>query len=192
VIDALLYAVRDSLQNSSYGYDSSALCEIMEDGHPPPQCGQIFLAVHEAGSNNSSTRNLDEYFSWSLTLTQRIKVPLSRVGNAMLASRLARTSGPGQPSFNARIEQLKNWGHMNWTVGLTVANANIQAWAPDNTTPYGFVEPAHFVSVEKPILVGGEWFTTTPESQDLGLKAEIRFEGARRMQPQTQAFGPFV
>lgn len=192
MIDAILFAIRDSLWASGFGYNSSALAEIMDDGKPPPQCGNLFVSIHEAGSTNTSLRNLDEYFNWSLTLTQRVTVPLNRVGNMMLASKLARMPGKGQPSFNARVEQLKCWAHMNWTLMMT-ANANLTSYVPPNVTDfYGFVEPAHFAGTEKPILVGGEWFTVSPESDDTGLKAEIRLEGERRMQPQSQAIGPFI
>lgn len=195
MIDALLVAVRDSLQSQNFGYGSAALCEITEDGHPPPRCGPIFLAVHEGPTRSTNDNCLMEYFAWSLTLTMRVHVPLDRVGDAMLASKLARVSGPRNPSFNSRVEQLRAWGHMNWKITVlpnqtpASANDNLVAWAPVAQSIYGFVEPARFRGADRPVLVGPEWFTAEPNGPDVGLKAEIRFEGARRMQPQTTPVG---
>jgi hypothetical protein len=193
MMDALLMAYRDALRTENFGYADAALCEITDDGRPPPRAGNLFVAVSPGAATNNAMRNLDEYFSFSLTLTQRISVPLDRVGDQMLASKLARQQGKGNPSFNARVEQLRAWGHMNWDVGLYNANVNLGAWRPDQTEQvYGFVEVAHFVSAERPVLVGPDWFGATPESGMMGLKSEIRFADARRMQPQTLPIGPFV
>ena len=168
----------------------------MDDGHPPPRCGNIFIAVHEGASRSTQDNNLDEYFGWNLTLTMRVAVPLDRIGDMLLASKLARTAATGKPSFNARLEQLRAWGHMNCTITVlqsqtpASANDNLAAW--NSGTIYGFVEPARYRGAEKPVLVGGEWFGAMPDALDVGLKAELRFDGARRMQPQTAAVGPFV
>lgn len=187
MIDALLFAVRDGVRNAGFGYGVEQ-CEIMDDGHPPARSGNIFVAVHEGPTRNTSTRNLDEYFAFSLTLTMRVTgIPVDRIGDQGLASKLARTTGKGQPSFNARLEQLRAWGHMNWTV-MASANTNLANWAPSNvSTIYGFVEPAHYAGAERPVLVGGEWLSAVPEAVDVALKAELRFDGARRMQPITAA-----
>ncbi|MBX9682125.1 MAG: hypothetical protein K2X38_25485 [Gemmataceae bacterium] len=185
MIDALLFAVRDGLRGAGFGYGVEQ-CEIMDDGHPPPRAGNLFVAVHEGPSSNRSTRNLDERFAFSMTLTMRVTgIPIDRIGDQGLASKLARTAGKGQPSFNARLEQLRAWGHMNWTV-MAAANTNIAAWTPSGTV-YGFVEPAMYAGAEKPVLVGGEWLSAAPEAVDVALKAELRFDGARRMQPITAA-----
>ena len=85
---------------------------------------------------------------------------------------------------------------MNWRVtvlqGQTPpsANDNIAAWATG--TVYGFVEPARYQGGELPTLVGAEWMGAEPESEDFAIKAELRFTGARRMQPQTAAVGAFT
>lgn len=198
MIDALLFSVRDGLRAAGYGYGVQEV-EIMDDGHPPPRAGNIFIAVHEGPTRATNDNCLMEYFAWNLTLTMRVSVPLDRIGDQLLASKLARRAGPGQPSFNARLEQLRAWGHMNWQVTVlpnqtpNSANDNLCAWAPAGTSQvYGFIEPARYRGAEKPTLVGGEWFGSVPEAADVGLKAELRFDGARRMQPQTAAVGPFV
>lgn len=204
MLDAILFAVRDNLRAQNFGYGSADLCELMDSGMPPSRCGNLFVSVHPGSTNNTgnaSTRNLDERFDFSLTLTQRVTgIPLDRVGDQLLASKLARKVGPGNPSFNARLEQLRGWCHMNWRATVTTglpgpnsANDNLIAWAPAGTVSvYGFIEPARYRGAERPTLVGGEWFGADPSAQDLGLKAELRFGDARRMQPQTASVGVFV
>ena len=75
MIDALLFAVRDAVRAQSFGYGSADLCEIMDDGHPPERCGNLFVAVHEGQSSSRARRNLDEYFAFAVTLTMRVSVP---------------------------------------------------------------------------------------------------------------------
>jgi hypothetical protein len=197
MIDALLFAVRDAVRAQSFGYGSESLCDIQVDGHPPVGVGNIYVAIHEGNSRSTARRNLDEYFAFAVTLTMRVSVPIDRVGNMMEASKLARTPGKGQPSFNARMEQLRAFLHMNWTITVLQtqtppsANDNLGAWTPSGEV-YGFIEPAAFAGRDKPELVGGEWFGAMADANNVGLKCEMRFEGARRMQPQTAAQGPFV
>lgn len=200
MIDALLHAVRDHLRKADFGYDSPALCEITDsDGRPPPRSGHVFVAVHEGATRSTSARNLDEYFDFSLTLTMRVSVPLDRVGDALLASKLARKSGAGNPSFNARLEQLRKFGHMNWKATVlktqtpASANDNIVTMHPTGSGDvYGFVEPARYAGAERPALVTGEWFSSDPAAPDVGLKAELKFTGARRLQPHNASQGTFV
>lgn len=195
MIDALLFAVKNGIQKQTFGYSSDALCDIEEDGHPPTQCGNIFVAVHEGASRSTARRNLDETFAFAVTLTMRVSVPLDKIGSMLLASKLARVSVKGQPSFNARMEELRAFLHMNWSITVMTgqtpgsANDNIASWG--SGTVYGFIEPAGYVGRDKPELVGGEWFGSAPDANDIGIKCEMRFDGARRFQPQTQAVGPY-
>lgn len=196
MIDALLFSVRDAIRAQPFGYGSAALCEIMDDGHPPAKCGNLFVAIHEGQSQSKARRNLDEYFAFAVTLTMVVRLPDDHIGISLLASKLARTATKGQPSFNARMEQLRAFLHMNW--GMTVvpgqtpasANDNIAAWTPSGSV-YGFIEPAAYTGRDKPQLMGGEWLGADPESKDAALVCELRFDGARRLQPQTLAVGPY-
>jgi len=194
--DALLFAVRDAIRAQPFGYGSESLCDIQDDGHPPAQCGNIYVAIHEGTSQSKARRNLDEYFAFSVTLTMRVSVPLDRIGNTLLASKLARTPTKGQPSFNARMEQLRAFLHMNWPITVMMtqtpnsANDNIAEWTPSGQV-YGFIEPAGYTGRGVPELVGGEWFGAAPDAQDVGLKCEMKFDNARRFQPQTQPVGPY-
>ncbi len=196
MIDALLFAVRDAIRAQSFGYSSAAFAEIMDDGHPPVKCGNIFVAIHEGQSQSRARRNLDEYFAFAVTLTMPVRMPDDKIGVTLLASKLARTATKGQPSFNARMEQLRAFLHMNWSMTVLTgqtpasANDNIAAWTPSGTV-YGFIEPAAYTGRDKPRLEGGEWLGADPESRDAALVCELRFDGARRMQPQTAAVGPY-
>ncbi len=182
MLDALLFAVRDAIRGDGFGY-SEATCEVMPDGHPPPRCGDIFLAIHEGPTRSRADNCLDEYFDFFLTLTLRTAgVPIDRVGDQLLARNLARRVLPGQPkSFNARAEEMRAFMHMNWGV-LQDANNNLVAFLPDAQTVYGFVEPARYRGMEVPVLQGGDWFASMPEASDVGLKSQLRFEDCRRLQ----------
>lgn len=202
MIDALLYAVRDglrALQNTAGVKRDVATCEIMDDGRPPPRCGDWFVSVHGGRSKPgpANSRNLDELFGFSVTLTMRVTVPLDRVGDQQIARNLALVPLGQRQGFNHKLEQLRDFLHMNWRITVKTgqtpnsANDNLTAWATG--TVYGFVEPARFVSgVVTPKLVGGEWFDAEPEAEEVGLVAELMFDGARRVQPQTASVGVFV
>lgn len=186
MIDALLFSVRDAIRDAGYGYNAST-CEIMADGHPIPSMGDWFVAVHELASRSNADNCLNELFGFGVTVTRRISgVPFDRIGNKVMAANLARQPGPqGQPSFNARCEQLKNFLHMNWGV-LQDANNFLVQWTPGDNLVYGFCEPARYRGMETPVLEGGAWFQADPEidpaSQPIGLKAQLTFEDCRRLQ----------
>ena len=195
MLDALLYAVRDAIRAAGMNYGKSE-CEIMEDGKPPPRAGNVFAAVHSGTSRSSRDNQLYEEFGFSVTLTMRVTVPLDRVGDQLIARNLNLVPEAQRQGFNAKVEQLRTLLHMNW--GIVVlrnrtppsANDNLAAWATG--TVYGFCEPARYRDPGKVQLVGGEWFSADPEALDFGIKADMRFDGARRFQPQTLPVGPFV
>ncbi len=186
MIDALLLAVQSAIWSGGlggpdvtrpggFGYDKR-MCLIMPDGQPPPGCGDVFVAVHQTEYAGDMMNALNQYFGFGVTLTMRVKEPPDRVGDALLARRLA-----GKVGFNARCQQLGTFLHMNWGV-MQDANNLLVELAGDANAVYGFCEPAQWASAEQPQLVGGEWFWAPPESQDVGLKAELRFERCRRLQ----------
>ena len=196
MIDALIYAVRDAIRAAGMNYDA-ATCELMDDGRPPPRCGNYFAAVHGGTSRNDSTRNLDERYDFSVTLTMRVTVPLDRVGDQQIARNIERVPLGERQGFNAKADRLRAFLHMNWLMTVLTgrnprsANDNIVMWATG--VVYGFVEPAAYRGPDgSPRLVGGEWFGAEPEAQDVGIVQELRFAGARRMQPHTTATGVFV
>jgi hypothetical protein len=175
MIDALLIAVQQDVLGGGFNYDKRS-CLIMPDGQPPPGCGDVFVAVHPGGTDGDMMNALDQYLGFSLTLTMRVKEPPDRVGDQLLARNVARRVG-----FNARAHQLGIFLHMNWGV-LQDANNVLVSLAGDVMTVEGFCEPAQWASMEVPTLVGGEWFGASPDSEDVGLKAELQFERCRRLQ----------
>lgn len=195
MIDALLYAVRDAIRAAGFNY-GKAESEIMDDGRPPPRCGNFFVAVHGGKSRGTADNQLHEHFGFSLTMTMRITVALDRVGDQQIARNvlleLARKQG-----FNAKVDQLRGFLHMNWRITVLTgqtpasANDNVSDWAATGTV-YGFCEPARWQGEEIPRLVGGEWFGADPDEEANGIVCEMRFDGARRFQPQTASVGPFV
>jgi hypothetical protein len=201
VIDALLYAVRDGIRASILGY-KIAECEIMDDGRPPPRAGNYFAAVHGGRSRpgDANERNLYELFGFSVTLTMRVTVPLDRVGDQQIARNVPLTMNnvplATRQGFNAKAEQLRAYLHSNWTITVLTgqdpnsANDNIIAWM--SGTQYGFCEPARYQGMEGPVLKGGEWFGADPEAQDFGIATELRFDRAKRFQPQTAGTGVFA
>lgn len=204
LIDALLYSVRDGILVAEMGY-GYAECDIMDDGRPPPRAGKVFVAIHGGGSRPgpANDRNLDELFSFSVTLTMRVTAPPDRIGTAQIAR-----GGPGmlmtlarQQGFNAKVEQLRAYLHMNWGRVVLMnqtppsANDNLQTWCADLglAEVYGFVEPMRWSGGDPmPRLVGGEWFGSDPDSEEMGIVREMQFDGARRFQPQTATQGQFT
>ncbi len=180
MIDALLYAVRDTLRAVPFQYDY-ATCDIMPDGKPPARCGNYFLAIHQGASRSTADNYLDERFSFSLTLTMRVNSGVERVGDQLLARRLARQTAR-DIGFNGRIEQLRALMHMAWDV-LGIANTYLVQWAGDEVSEvYGFCEAFRYRGEAQPSWCYGDWFTGDPSSADLGLKAEMRFDDCRRFQ----------
>lgn len=197
MIDALLYAVRDGIRTAGFNYGVRE-CEITEDGKPPPRAGNVFVAVHGGRSRPgaANSRNLDELFDFSVTLTMRVVIAADRIGDMLMARDIELVPLGQRQGFNHKVEQLRGFLHMNWRITVMTgqtpnsANDNLAAWA--SGTVYGFVEPARWQGAELPSLVGGEWFASDPDATDFGLKAELRFTNARRMQPQTASVGVFV
>lgn len=195
MIDALLYAVRDGIRAANMNYDQ-ATCEIMDDGRPQPRCGNYFVSIHDGMARSDRDNQLFELYDFSVTLTIRVTVPLDRVGDQQIARNIARVPLGERQGFNAKIDKLRAFLHMNWNLvvvqGRTPpsANDNLASWCTG--TVYGFVEPMRFRSVETPKLVGGEWFNAEPEQEVNGIKATLLFRDCKRFQPVTQASGPFV
>ena len=201
MIDALLYAVRDSIRAAGLNY-GSAECEIMDDGKPPPRAGKVFVAVHGGRSypGPANDNNLYELYSFLVTMTMRVTVPLDRVGDQQIARNIALVPLAQRQGFNAKVEQLRGLLHMNWQMTVLTgqtpssmtrsANDNLMAWATG--TVYGFSEPARYRGAEIPTLVGADWLGAEPDSEAFAIKAEMRFEGAKRFQPQTTPVGAFV
>ncbi len=175
MIDSILMATQQALHTAEQGY-SLENCRVMADGYPPAGCGNLFVAIHQGVISSRMDNALDEYFNVTLTLTMRVSVPVDRVGDSLLAQRLAKNTG-----FNRKMNFLATFLHMNWEV-IGIANNILVELFPQADIIHGFAEPLRYKNSEMPGFVGGEWFASAPEAEDVGLKAEIRFEDARRLQ----------
>lgn len=195
MIDALLYAVRDGIRAAGLNY-GKAECNIMDDGRPPPRCGNFFAAIHDGMIRSTADNQLNELYDFSVTLTMRIVVPLDKVGEQQIARDIARAPLGERQGFYAKADRLRALLHMNWAfvvkTGQTPnsANDNLAAWS--SGTVYGFSEPMRFQSMEAPKLVSSEWFGAEPDASDTGIKSTLTFGRCRRFQPVTTASGPFV
>jgi hypothetical protein len=181
MIDALLYSVRDSIRAAPYGYGKDS-CDIRDDGHPKPNCGAVFVSVHQSPSQSTNDNCLMELFGWQVTLSMRLEgIPYDRIGDQMLAVKLAKASG-----FNRRCEQLRAFLHMNWGI-IGLANNYLAEMVESEVAVGGFCEPARYRGMENPVLDGAMWFCPeTPETatqRDQGLHAALTFAGAKRFQP---------
>ncbi len=195
MIDALVYAVRDGIRKAGLNYDAAS-CEIMDDGRPPPRCGNFFAAIHDGAMASDADNQLNELYSFTVTLTMRVTVPLDRVGDQQMARNITRVPLGERQGFYAKTDRLRAFLHMNWQIVVLTgqtpnsANDNLTAWSTG--TVYGFCEPMRFRSMDMPKLVGGEWFGAEADAEDVGMKAALTFGRCRRFQPVTQASGPFV
>lgn len=197
MIDALLYSVRDNIRAAGFGY-GQAECDIQDNGEPPPSCGNVYVAVHGGKSRpgQANDRNLYELFDFSVTLTMRVVIPMDRIGDQLIARNIRLVPEGQRQGLNARVEQLRALLHMNWKMTVLTgqdppsANDNIVSWA--SGVVYGFCEPARYQGPEVPVLVGPDWMGADPDSDQFAIKAELRFAGAKRFQPQTSAVGVFL
>ncbi len=183
MIDAILYSVRDAIR-SELGY-SPVQCEVMPDGMPPPNMGNVFVAVHQADERGTADNCLDERFGFSVTLTVRIGVPLDRVGTQLIAVDKLVHAGKAAKryGFNRKVDELKSLLHMNWGVLQDANDFLMEVHKASGKDVYGFCEPARFRSADSPPqMVGAAWFRAEPGSEDLGLKSEVRFADCRRLQ----------
>lgn len=194
MIDALLYAVRDAVRAAGFNY-GKAECEITgEGGKPPPKCGNWFISVHDGVSRPgyANDNNLYEFYDYSVTVTARIgKTSFDRVGDQLISRNLVRVPQGYKEGFNAKVEQLRAFLHMNWPITVlqnqtpNSANDNLAAWSTG--TVYGFTEPARYNGAGRVSDAPPGWFGEDAGGGDVpfGLKAEMRFEGAKRFQPYT-------
>lgn len=182
MIDAILFSVRDITRESPFGYGVPQCDLTGPDGMPPPRCGSIFVSVYGGDVRNDSVENLDEYFTFFLKLTMRVTIAPDRVGDQMIAKKLAQKIG-----FNARCEQLRALFNKNWQV-VQRANQTLVELNPQADTIYGFCESPIFGGRDAAQWVGPDWFSADPSSTHFGLVSQLRFDRMRRI----QRIGSFV
>lgn len=175
---ALLTAVRNVLREAApngLGLPK-AQCEIMFDGQPPPNCGELFAAVHPAEWSAEDMEGLSEVYGFDITFTVRVgKVPRDEMGpNALV--------GPTGQSLDDWLEKTRALMHLDSVQDqiLNAANKIIGSGAS------GFVEPPRFRGGSRPEPRGPDWFGadahTHGATPPVGLSQTLMFGGARRVQ----------
>lgn len=195
MLDALLYAVKDGLLNPDNRLPySDSTCRIMVDGKPPPYLGEWWLSIHEGGVQSICTETLDEYYSFNLTLTKRVSVPIDvfaeKVQALKMARQLAQQADANHLGFNARRDQLRAFFHGNASV-IAKANQYLVQWATGEEV-YGFCEPPRFQGYSSSLMRGAEWLSAKPpeseeEQVEAALVCQLNFGKCRRF----QAFGEY-
>lgn len=195
MIDALMFAVQDGIRAAGMGY-GVAECGVQDSERPPPVCGAVYVSIHDGEARSTADNQLNELYSFGVTLTMRVTISLDRIGDQLLHRNIARVPLGQRQGFYARCEQLRAFLHMNWRVTVLQnqnppsANDNLASWSTG--TVYGFVEPMRYEGMSASRLVGGEWFAADPESEDVAVVATLRFGRCRRFQPVTSPSGPFT
>lgn len=188
MIEALQLAILDTIRAAGWTTANSAVMGPgpMGAGQPPPFKGAWFCAVQQGPQSSDMMNALNTYDGFTLTLTARFDaVPIDQVGSKLLVGRLLEEA-QRKTNFNVQARRLRDLLHMDWyTIGA--ANNKMLEIEPDAYIIHGFCEPAHFTGMSDVQLVTGEWFgAPPPENEGLffqGIKADLSFDGARRLQP---------
>jgi len=170
-MNELILATVDQLRSVSGLALDAKSCDEQPDGQPPPNAGQIYVAVHEGSWTNTQDECLDEYCGVNVTVTLKAGfVPKDRTALKLLQRlRLIRA-------------QIRAAIHNNYTLMNT---ANLKLTAAFGHATNGFVEPLRFRNAGKPEPKGPDWFFAeadvkiTPTS---GIACTLVFERARRVQ----------
>lgn len=192
-MDALLQGFRNALR-ARLGDSRGQVVQVSDDGRPPPTCGQVFYGIvgGEVQNNSDQDDQLDESYSLSVLITLRASyTPEDRFATELLVrDRIPTTPGPPQPSAtNAtnrnkggiwrRAEDLRVWGHGNWTDIMTAANE-----AAGGDAVQGFCEAMKFRKITFLGTKDYAWFGCEPddESPAAGVAIRVDFDKARRIQ----------
>lgn len=154
-------------------------CEVMPDGKPKPDAGELFVAVHPGYWHARDIEGLEEEFGVRVTVTMRLgAVPLDRAGPS--AQDLL------DAGLDAKCRQVMKALHLDVSgdAWLNAVNAYISADTP-NAPATGFVEPLRFRDGGTSEERGAEWFwAEDAEHSDppSGLSQTMQFGGAVRVQ----------
>lgn len=194
---ALLMGVRDHLRSNENGglglkeYE----CEVMPDGEPPEDAGDIYVAIHPSQwtQQNQAGTALDELFGIQITLSARARqIPGHRWGPDLLCKPREGTWSGG---VYARAEAIRAALHVNYTPTLTLASGLIDVAALANqTTANGFDgEPLFFRGCSPPVKRRATWWGAVDAPPDegcpyAGLTLTLSFDPCRRVQDIASQF----
>lgn len=113
---------------------------------------------------------LDQRLDVVVTVTMRVNEPYDRIGTDLLLK-----ASLGMEAWVDRIIVAVQRDAQNYVVARA-ADAALDAAIAQ------FILGLRYLDDEAPVLVGGSWFHAEPSAQEAGIKAIVRFGGARRMQ----------
>lgn len=184
---ALLLATRDTLR-SAFAL-RPVDCEYMAGPEPPPNCGDVFFAVHGGRVASGDTLSLDRGFSFTVTVTVKIKSPWTWVQANVLASEK-------YDALEERVEEVIGLLHMNEDV-RNAANRYLNTASgaarktPVPTVIYGFAQPPAFTGAAgEPVPCDARWFGASDHALQrvgppppVGAHMSAEFGFARRVEP---------
>jgi hypothetical protein len=182
---ALLEACRNQLRENMPVQD--AVCDVQEDGQPPPGIGQLYISVHPLGWFPTTSRELihaiDETYSVGVTVTKRTSgTPRDRRASSIYLDRLW--------GFEGLTRKVMTILHQSYPL-MAEANQIIREHHKTDQTIEGFVETLRWQRTdESPTPRDGTWLWADPssEAEVTGLASEsltIVFSEARRIQRDT-------
>lgn len=163
----------DNLKYDNRPIDET-LCNVMADGRPPAECGELFLSVHPGSFRGVSMEILECVHSLNITITLRTanaafdKLGLTHVTDFSLGiGELAQT--------------LAEYIHLNQSI-INLANTKIDIYKNR------WVEPLRFSSASTPRLESGRWFHAESGIEE-AIVQTLSFTDAKRV--QFGAFQPY-
>lgn len=183
---ALLLACRDVLRAplnqtpptlSGLGF-AAAQCDVLFDGQPPPNCGELFVAIHPGEWIAEDIEGLKERLDVEITVTVRMAVlPRDR------QSTVSVLAGAGGKALDQQLEAIRALLHLDSVQDQWLNRANTQYIGAGAN---GFVEPPRFRGCSRPEPCGPDWFSADSDTQQrlppVGLRQTLRFGGALRVQ----------
>lgn len=167
---AVVEVLRDPVPDGA-GLDRN-VCDYMIDGRPAPNCGDLFVAVHDSPRvdlQGDQENYVHDSMGVYVTVTARTSyVPFDATGRFSYA----RKNG-GILDVVDRLRAVIN--AKRWDV---VAKANAHLGAGKQP----FTKCVKAVSDDAPQPVGSDWFHGEPSDQTAGARVTIRVQGAERLQ----------
>lgn len=169
---AVLAQLRLAVLSGGMGYEAKN-CDLgPPDGQPAPMAGKFWVSIHDGGEGSEQEGCLEETFGIRLTVSERIDVPLDRVGQKTIDEALL--------GLNDRCMAIRammvNYQYTIMNAANTLINA--QTGGPFD----GFNEPLFYEGPAGPAeLVSGDWFHAEPEEL-AAVRKTLRFGRAKRIQ----------
>jgi len=183
---AVMLATRDVIRRA-LGYKATE-CEYVAGPEPPANCGDVFVAVHNARTASNATLSLDRTFSFTVTVTARIRVPWTWSQANVLAD-------ASYDAIEDRIEEIVTLVHANEDIrnaaNLILSSGAIRARrTPRPSFIYAINSPPFFKGDSgEPQACDEAWFGAGRHSerggrgQPCGMHMSADFGDINRLEP---------